>query len=189
MSDPVTEAAAEFSRASYLSISALDLSFIATIKSGSSLGSPGGHEAHLYVGSLGGRESGDYGPVVEDVILLHEPRVPWTRTAGVRVAQFPFADGPGPIRVEDQRVIDLAVSYLEEALRAGHRVAVLCRYGRNRSCLVTALALRRLWTTVPSRPIVDLLRSKRGSASLSNPYFRRLIEATDRASSGVHRRW
>jgi hypothetical protein len=136
----------------------------------------------LYVGSIGERDARDYTDIVDDVVLVHEPRLPWERTRDVRVALFPFADGPGHLRDEDRKHIDLAVSYVETALRAARRVAVVCRMGRNRSALVAALTFRRLWPTVPPRPVIAFLRSKRGPACLSNAQFVRLIEATE---SGV----
>lgn len=167
MSDPVTQAVRSVA-AAYVA-DRLDLSLIVEVPL------TGAEPGLLYVGSLGDRSAMDYAGTVDDVVLVHEPKVPWTKNQDVRVAHFPFTDPIGPLPEGERLHIDLAVAYTETALYHGRRVAVICQRGRNRSALVAALALVRLWPQVPSKPIIEILRSKRGPLCLSNPHFVRII--------------
>jgi protein-tyrosine phosphatase len=56
------------------------------------------------------------------------------------------------------------------ALLGGRRVLVTCAAGRNRSALVAGLALG-LATTMPPPDIVALIRQRRSTDCLSNPFF------------------
>lgn len=146
----------------------------------------------LYVGSLhrgpllDDREAHAYVGLVDVVVLLCEPRIPWEQTRSLRVARFRFADGPGSMSAEDEQSISLAASYTEADVRAGKRVAVLCRRGLNRSGLVAGLVIRSLVPSMPPEAIVESLRGARGPSCLSNPHFvRHLGGGSARTRSGV----
>lgn len=62
-------------------------------------------------------------------------------------------------------------------VRRGQRVLVVCNQGRNRSGLVTALALMDLGSS--SRGAIRRVRAVRGDDALSNPYFVQLLKQRD----------
>jgi protein-tyrosine phosphatase len=85
----------------------------------------------------------------------------------VRVLHLPADDNP--FRVSDAE-IEQAVRGATEAARyarAGHKVLITCRMGRNRSGFLTALTLRLL-TGMPIETAIARVRARRPT-SLQNP--------------------
>lgn len=74
-------------------------------------------------------------------------------------------------QVRHVAVCGVAVAH---AIGNGRRVLVTCRAGLNRSSLVAGIALGQL-TTMPADKIIEVIRSRRGPAALSNPSFVELL--------------
>jgi hypothetical protein len=102
-------------------------------------------------------------PGVEVVVTLEEAAAPSGRP-GVVELRHPFRDSrwePVP-----RATVDAAV---EAVVEADGPVWVRCRYGLNRSALVTGLALRRRgWG---SSEVVQRLSGAARPGALTNPYF------------------
>jgi hypothetical protein len=65
----------------------------------------------------------------------------------------------------------LAARSTGDALIRGSRVLVTCGQGLNRSAFVAGMAIARI-TRMTTDDIITLIRSKRSSRALANPYFR-----------------
>lgn len=104
---------------------------------------------------------------VELVLDLAEPyQHPDHRLlTGVQHVKWSVLDGPLPDELVLDGLVRLVVSYVE----AGRSVLVHCAWGRNRSSLVTGLALCAL-TGCSGREAVERIRSERVYA-FNNPAF------------------
>lgn len=92
---------------------------------------------------------------------------------GIRVFHAPFDDGL--IDSYTLRTATSSAHFVANCIQYGKRVLVTCNQGRNRSGLVTALALVQLG--IPPRKAIQKIRQARGSDALSNPYFVKAILA------------
>ena len=105
-----------------------------------------------------------------DVLVLcameHQPRS--AELPGVRMVVHAPMDDAEP-SLEEVVTARQAAAHVAHALRHGRRVLVTCAQGRNRSGLVSALALTRLGAS-PDQAI-RLVRRARGANALSNPHF------------------
>lgn len=103
------------------------------------------------------------------------PRLP----PGKKVLRAPLDDAPRlPTPVEESYLLAV-VPAVERALRAGQRVLVTCQAGRNRSGLVVALVLMRLYPRESVATIVAAMQRRRRPLSgpvLSNEHFVRRLE-------------
>lgn len=124
---------------------------------------PAGHELHT--------------TGVHTVVLCaieHQP--PSSEFPGVEVIRCPFDDSLEALDPHTWALIERTAQRVTERVRHKQRVLVTCRAGRNRSGLVTALALTRLYQ-ISGSEAVRWVKEKRELA-LTNPAFvRRLEEA------------
>lgn len=117
-------------------------------------------------------------PNFDVVVLCALEYQPITMAFHGPVVRCPITDDiPSPRELE-QAVG--AARQTASALVAGKTVLVTCAQGRNRSGLVTGLALG-LVTRMRGKTIVDLIRTRRPSA-LTNPHFVRVLERLIRPS-------
>jgi protein-tyrosine phosphatase len=96
---------------------------------------------------------------------------------GVQVVHAPFDDSSF-LSTSEIRIAQKASIVVANAVRKGKRVVVTCWLGRNRSGLVTALALVRLGASPDAA--IDAVRMARGPEALSNPTFVDLILSAGR---------
>lgn len=127
----------------------------------------------LFVGSkpAPGRHEG------MDVIVLaaQEYQPPADLFPGVEVIHAPNDDDPSrPMTPAEIETAVRAGKTVARRLRSGRRVLSTCAMGLNRSALVAAIAMNEVWGTSPDEAI-RLLRRARGSFSMSNPNFERLL--------------
>lgn len=101
--------------------------------------------------------------------LEHQPPVTAFHGSLIRC---PITDGP--LSPRELEYTDAAATFVARALVSGKTVLVTCHAGRNRSALVTGLALGRV-TRMKGKTIVDLIRARRPNA-LSNQHFARILE-------------
>lgn len=111
-----------------------------------------------------------------DVLVLcakeYQPRGQYPHMTVIHV---PLDDsGIPPTRAEIHAAL-VASREVSAELRRGRRVLVTCMQGRNRSGLVTALALRRLGAS-PEQAI-RMVRAARGEHALANPWFAELVRS------------
>jgi len=94
---------------------------------------------------------------------------------GVQVIQAHLNDDGTPMRREEAyeavRAATQVIKWLEQDLR----VLVTCFAGRNRSGLVSGLALCRGPTAMNPAEAIRTIRSARGEGALSNPWFLKLL--------------
>jgi protein-tyrosine phosphatase len=95
---------------------------------------------------------------------------------GAAVLHVPFDDAD-PISREEAAKAERAGAVVANMVRTGSCVLVTCRAGRNRSGLVTGIALIELGAN--ARGAVDRIRAARGEDALSNEYFERLLYRYD----------
>jgi protein-tyrosine phosphatase len=88
------------------------------------------------------------------------------------VIRCPIRDAD-PTELEHKTVL-AAGRAVAKALVGGHRVLVTCAAGRNRSGLVTGLALG-LVTRMSATEIIALIRARRRPDCLTNPAFQRVL--------------
>lgn len=106
-----------------------------------------------------------------DTIVLaameYQPHMP-----GYEVLHVPLDDsGPPPTRHERRLIRDNA-SRIARRVRAGKRVLVTCRMGRNRSGVLAGLALVELG--VPGPTAAKRIQAFRGG--LTNPHFFKIVQ-------------
>lgn len=106
-----------------------------------------------------------------DVLVLCaqeiQPRRPELSFHGLTI-HCPLPDSA--LSSQEISVALLAGKRVAEEIGSGRRVLVTCHAGLNRSALVAAFAiLRRYRTPVPD--VIELMRTRRSSAALSNPFF------------------
>lgn len=85
-----------------------------------------------------------------------------------------FDDSHRGISQREKRIARAAAMQVVRAHRAGRRVLITCWQGRNRSGLVTGLALKMM-TRWPTARIVQKIREARGDDALSNASFVRYL--------------
>ncbi|NHC12259.1 protein-tyrosine phosphatase family protein [Motilibacter deserti] len=96
---------------------------------------------------------------------------PAERVAGLRYVKDPLTDAA---QVPDAEQLDALVSLTVDAVRAGRQVLVHCGFGKNRSGLVVALAVREL-LGVDGRTALAHVRSIRTRA-VNNATFAAYVE-------------
>jgi len=92
---------------------------------------------------------------------------------GVEVVHAPLDDNHW-VPENELRIMRKASDLVARRLKDGRRVLVTCWQGRNRSGVVSALALVRLGA--PPKVAIGLVRKARGETALSNETFVRIIE-------------
>lgn len=93
---------------------------------------------------------------------------------GVRILRCPLDDDPTvPLTDDEWRMVVRTSETVERRVRRGQRVLVTCAQGRNRSGLVSAIALHLL-TGMRGRDIIRHIRQRRANAC-TNSMFNRLI--------------
>lgn len=132
----------------------------------------------LWVGSA--PSPGDYVGQIDVIVFTADEYQPAADMfPGVRVRHFPFDDSSQPTD-RDLATAWGAAQAAARDLRAGRRVLVTCRMGRNRSALVAALALY-LTGEDSGEEILTLVRSRRtddlGVQALSNRAFQAYLRA------------
>jgi len=93
---------------------------------------------------------------------------------GVVVHHAPFDDDAQGLGSKHMQIAVDAAAKTVQAHERGHRCLVTCFEGRNRSGLVTALALSAL-AGIPAAQAGEIVRERRGLAALTNPAFRGLL--------------
>lgn len=88
---------------------------------------------------------------------------------GVCVVHVPLDDAK-PSAAE-KRSIELAGRLVASEVARGRRVLVTCAAGKNRSGIITAVAMRHLYPGATRTEIVDRIRARRRIGALSNPWF------------------
>lgn len=133
---------------------------------------------NLWVGAA--PPPGDYSRDLDVIVLVADDyQPPAERFPRVVVRHHPFDDTMTPGK-DDMRAAARAAAAIATDLRAGKRVLVTCRMGRNRSGFVAALALRALG--VPAKAALETVRSKRKDAlgvhAIENKKFQKLLLST-----------
>lgn len=105
-----------------------------------------------------------------DVVVLsameYQPAMPYVQT----VIHVPLDDGPQPDKAERFR-IRKAAREVADRVRLGERVLVTCWQGRNRSGVISGLALVQLG--IPPAEAVRRIRELRNG--LTNPWFHAMV--------------
>lgn len=119
----------------------------------------------------------------EKLASLGEPsEVDTSQAYGCTTLHAPFYDDV--VTPETDRYATHAAAVVAKAAKRGNKVLVTCNEGRNRSGLVTALALLRLQPELPAAQVIDLIKTRRnapsGREALTNDDFRELIESRAR---------
>lgn len=108
-------------------------------------------------------------PLPFDVIVLaameYQPDMP-----GFTVIHVPLDDGPPPIHADRVRIRG-AARKVADHVRAGDRVLVTCWQGRNRSGVISGLAMRDLGVPGPAAAA----RIRRTRNGLTNPHFHAMV--------------
>lgn len=94
----------------------------------------------------------------------------------IDVLHAPMDDDFHGMPVGDKERALNAASWTARQVKRGKTVLVTCWQGRNRSGIITALALLLLKQASPDQA-VHLIRAARGPLALSNPHFRKLLLA------------
>lgn len=111
---------------------------------------------------------------IEGLAMLGYPSERQTaRMYGCETLHAPFYDGPVSQEVSEQA--ERASAVVARAVRGGDRVLVTCFEGRNRSGLVVALALLRLFPAMSPDAVIRLIKNRRwapsGYSALTNQDF------------------
>jgi protein-tyrosine phosphatase len=111
-------------------------------------------------------------PLPFDTIVLaaveYQPDMP-----GFEVLHVPLDDGPPPSHADRVRIRGAARRVVERVL-AGERVLVTCWQGRNRSGVISGLAMRALG--VPGAEAAARIRRARNG--LTNPHFYAMVRGS-----------
>ena len=111
-----------------------------------------------------------------DVLILCAREIqPDIVSPGLIVIHAPMADDYGHFHPDDVREAERAVALASYHLNAGRRVLSTCHHGRNRSGLVSALTLMRVFGSTP-QDAIRMVQAARKNA-LENPQFVRYILA------------
>jgi protein-tyrosine phosphatase len=104
------------------------------------------------------------------------PRPPTSASyPGVRVLHVPLDDNFELVTADEGRRAIAAAREVAMWARSGHRVLVTCHLGRNRSGLISALAVRLLTGLSPMRAIARVQSQRSGA--LRNPAMQRFLIA------------
>lgn len=105
---------------------------------------------------------------------------------GMKVACAPMMDDGEPMRKEDAYESIRAAGRVIRWLRSGHEVLVTCYQGRNRSGLVTALALCLGDDGMSPDQAVAAIRAARGESAFRNAWFDSFLRKyVERQSEGT----
>ena len=96
------------------------------------------------------------------------------RLPGIEVLRCPFVDVAEPVGLSTLRMIDQTSTAVAARVRAKQRTLVTCAAGLNRSGLVTALALTKLYG-ISGHDAVKWVQRERPGA-LFNPVFAAILE-------------
>jgi protein-tyrosine phosphatase len=128
---------------------------------------------NLFVGSkpAPGRHAG-----IDTIVLAAmEYQPPAYAFPGAEVIHVPLDDAPSRAMHEAEIVGAAKVAErVARRLRAGRRVLVTCQMGLNRSALIAAIAMHDVYG-MEADEIIRRLRRARGSWSMSNPNFEKLL--------------
>lgn len=137
----------------------------------------------LFVGSK--PAPGRYEGIDTIVLAAMEYQPPAHLFPGTEVIHVPLDDAPGRrMRADEIADASKAAERVARRLRAGRRVLVTCQMGLNRSALIAALAMHEVYG-MSADEIVKRLRRERGSWSLSNPNFEKLLRVVVNVRSGT----
>lgn len=118
------------------------------------------------------------------VLCAVEYQPPAAAFPGVQVVHAPFNDDPGGIGGDQLQTALNAAEQSARAIESGHRVLITCMEGRNRSGLVTALALSAV-TGMSCARAGEVVRDKRGLGALTNMAFRKLLGRVELDRGGL----
>lgn len=109
------------------------------------------------------------------VLAAMEYQPPAELFPGTEVIYAPLDDAPGRSMYQTEIVTATkAADQVARLLRAGYRVLVTCQMGLNRSALIAAIAMHDVFG-MGADEIIKRLRQARGSWSMSNPNFEKLL--------------
>lgn len=117
------------------------------------------------------------------VLCAEELQLPAGNYPGTRVVYGPNRDDGSPLTDEQFQVALRTANTVSGHVRVGRRVLVTCMKGRNRSGLVSALALVMLGFS--GKEAIELVRLGRPQA-LGNSYFVAAVERLDRTPPASH---
>ena len=128
-----------------------------------------GHSGSLWQGGADDVASGEHFDVIVLCAEEFQPASHIIAKPGTQVVHAPNDDSGHPLSREQATVAIAASRVAARAFREGKKVLISCMQGRNRSGLVTALALHRLYGMAGDR-CAQYVKQKRENA-LTNPYF------------------
>jgi len=118
------------------------------------------------------------------VLAAMEYQPPADLFPGAEVIHAPLDDAPSRLMSDDEIAIATkAAERVARRLRAGRRVLCTCQMGLNRSALIAALAMHDVYG-MSADEIVTRLRRARGSWSMSNPNFEKLLRVVIAVKKG-----
>lgn len=126
----------------------------------------------VWIGSDPARYAASLGPF--NVLVACAEELPYGPGdfPGLRVVSAPLDDDPQASRDALRLTLVTAQSAASTALRlARGPILCTCHMGLNRSALVAAYILHRLYPQLPGPQIVKIIREKRHARALSNPLF------------------
>lgn len=128
---------------------------------------------NLFVGSK--PAPGHHAGIDTIVLAAMEYQPPADRFPGAEVIHVPLDDAPGRAMYETEIIgAARAAARVARRLRSGRRVLVTCQMGLNRSALIAAIAMHDVYG-MGADEIIARLRRARGSWSMSNPNFEKLL--------------
>lgn len=93
---------------------------------------------------------------------------------------IPLLDNDDPISPEDAKTLWQHADTLASAWRQGHHILVTCIMGRNRSALLSTLALSRIFRLEPrvvAARVQELRTDPTGVSALQNPVFWEFLQS------------
>ncbi len=133
-----------------------------------------GHRGSLWLGGASDVGSGEH----YDLIVLcadeFQPEAHVIARPGTEVVHAPNDDSEKPLTRDQAAIAIMASRRAARAFREGKKVLVSCMQGRNRSGLVMALTLHRLYGMAGER-CRSYIRSKRPHA-LTNDSFNKFLD-------------
>lgn len=109
-----------------------------------------------------------------DVIVLAAIEHQDINLPGYEVLRVPLDDSGPPPSMSDRLLIRRTAREIAQRIRAGKRVLVTCHQGRNRSGVLSGLALVELG--LPRERAVRRIQRYRNG--LTNPHFRAMVRGT-----------
>ena len=125
------------------------------------------------------------GPWKHLVLTAWEIQPPDSAFPGMRVHRCHIDDSGPPVREDESASAVKCAAHVAHWVRKGEPVLVTCAMGRNRSGLVTALAIMFLTRASPA-DAVWLVRRARGPHALSNKSFVKLINRVGKSMGSSH---